>query len=293
MRVTERSRARTRVLPAVLLALALVLPVLGSVATPAGAAATAQAPRFRCEIDAFGQTRDGRIHLRHVTGNRVTVAKSTRRAVSWRPVAWGLVMLNQWPGHEETHQVVAATDGKVRLVRTVWNTRGNLEVRVLRVLGSGFPSRLVAFTDTTLYWVATDGTLHRASWNGRRLGRAEVLPVTLSGAQTLTAATTTRGNRIYYTDGAGALHVIRDADDRSTDAVLRASGYAAVTALRAGICIDDSYTTSTAPVPLLVVDRTRGVARVQRVVRPHVATGGTLAAPVRVRPGGWTWPRLG
>ncbi|XBB69088.1 hypothetical protein ABFU82_07190 [Nocardioides sp. WV_118_6] len=288
---------------ALLLALVLpVLPVLGSTAAPVAAAtpttavaavAAKQAPRFRREIDAYGQARDGKVTLRHVTGNRVTVAKSTSRPVSWRPVAWGLVMLNQWPGHEETHQVVAATDGKVRLVRTEWNARGSLKLRVLKVLGSGYPSRLIAFDDRSLYWVGTDGFLHRATWNGHRLVRPTILPVPISQATTLTAAMTERGTRVYYTDRAGALHVVQDEGPESTDTVLRASGYAAVTALRSGTCIDDRYTGATAPVPLLVVDRSTGVARVQRVLRPDARTGGTLAAPTRVRPGGWTWPRLG
>lgn len=300
MRVIRRSparahvRGRLRAVPVVLLA--LVLPVLGTAGVPTASASPAtdrEAPRFRCEIDAYGQTRDGKVRLRHVTGTRVTVAKSTSRPVSWRPVAWGMVMLNEWPGHQETRQVVAATDGRIRLVRTEWNARGSLRLRVLDVLGSGYPSRLVAFADRSLYWVATDGLLHRATWNGRRLVRSTTLPVPITGARTLTAATTERGSRVYYTDRAGALHVVQDEGRESTDTVLRASGYAAVTALRAGTCIDDAYTGAKPPVPLLVVDRATGVARVQRVLQPQSREGGTLAAPVRVRPGGWTWPRLG
>ncbi|WP_377322904.1 hypothetical protein ACFJIY_25705 [Pimelobacter simplex] len=288
--MTRRTRGRS--VPTLLLGLLLASALPAGVAE--AATTSAAAPQLRCEIDAYGHTRDGRIHLRKIAGNRVTVAKATARPVSWGPVAWGLVMLNSWPGHEETHQVVAATDGKVRLVRTEWNTRGSLRTTVLKVLGSGYPSRLIAFNDRSLYWVATDGLLHRATWNGRRLVRPRALPVPIRQATTLTAATTERGgSRVYYTDRAGALHLVRDEGAQSTDTVLRTSGYAAVTALRSGTCIDDRYTGAPVPGVLLVVDRTTGVARVQRVLRPDDAGGGTLAAPVRVRPGGWTWRRLG
>ncbi|WP_418063089.1 hypothetical protein [Pimelobacter simplex] len=300
--MTRRTRGRS--VPTVLLSLlglllasalpAEVAEAAGTSATTATTATSAAAPQLRCEIDAYGHTRDGRIHFRKITGNRVTVAKATARPVSWRPVAWGLVMLNSWPGHEETHQVVAATDGKVRLVRTEWNTRGSLRTTVLKVLGSGYPSRLIAFNDRSLYWVAADGLLHRATWNGRRLVRPRALPVPVRQATTLTAATTERGgSRVYYTDRTGALHLVRDEGAQSTDTVLRTSGYAAVTALRSGTCIDDRYTGAPVPGVLLVVDRATGIARVQRVLRPDDASGGSLATPVRVRPGGWTWRRLG
>jgi hypothetical protein len=280
---------RSRVLALVLVTLLSVLPA----ASPRASFAAAPGPGYRCVLDAFGQTADGRIEFRRVVNSRVEVAKTTRARVSWRPIAWGLVSSSSWPGHETTHQIVASTDGRVRLVETEWARGRDLSVRVLEVLGRGYPSRLVTFDDRSLYWVGADKMLHRVKWNGRRLVRPRTLPLSIRGATTMTSHMTDRGMRVYYTDRKGALHSVAVQGADSTDIVIRSSGYGTVTGLRAGVCMSPDYTRVRSYVGLLSVDRASGVGRFQRILRPAAHDGSTVTNPVRVPPSDWTWRRLG
>jgi hypothetical protein len=280
---------RSRVLGLVLVTLLSVVPV----ASPSASLAAAPGPGYRCVLDAFGQTADGRIQFRRVVNSRVEVAKTTRARVSWRPITWGLVSANSSPGHETTHQIVASTDGQIRLVETEWSRGRDLSVRVLKVLGTGFPSRLVAFDGRRLYWVGADKLLHRAAWNEKRLVRPKTLPLSIRGATTMASYTTDEGVRVYYTDRSGALHSVADHGVHSTDTVIRRSGYGTVTGLRTGVCMSPNYARVRSYVGLLSVDRASGVGRFQRILRPATAGGGTVTKAVRVSPSDWTWKRLG
>lgn len=271
--------------------LALLLAAGGT--APAPAAPERAGAGYRCTMDAFGHTASGRITYRRAVNTRVEVDKRTTRTFPWRPVGWGLVSFEGWPGQETTRQLVAATDGWIRLVETRWSTGSALRVRVLKVVGTGFPSRLVTFDDRSLYWVASDGSLRRATWTGSRLVRSTRLPVTLTGATALSAATTDRGMRVYWTDTAGRLHLVADAGAASTDRVLKASGFRGVTGLRTGTCMSPDQVWVRPYIGLLSVDRTRGVARFQRVLRPMVPSLSSVTAPARVGRADWTWRRLG
>ncbi|MEV5000726.1 hypothetical protein [Nocardioides sp. LML1-1-1.1] len=279
----------------VVLVFGLLLCVLlaGGGTTPAHAAPERAAAGYRCIIDAFGHTAGGRITLRRVVNTRVTVSKRTAQSFRWRPIAWGLVSAETWPGHETTRQLVAATDGRIRLVETRWDTGSALRVRVLRVVGSGYPARLVAFDDHSLYWVAADRSLHRATWTGSRLVRPTRLPVTLGGATALGARTTDYGMRVYWTDMTGALHLVADAGAASTDRVLKSSGFRGFTGLRTGVCMSPDQARVRPYDGLLSVDRTRGIARFQRVLRPASPAVSSVTAPARVGRADWTWPHLG
>ena len=244
-------------------------------------------------LDAFGHTATGRIKFRRVVNAQVKVSKTTSGPVGWRPISWGLISADTRPGREVTRQIVPSTDGKVRLVEAEWRTGSSLRVRVIRVVGRGYPSRLVTFNDRFLYWVAADRSLHRATWTGTRFIRPTTLPVSISGATAMTAHSTDRGSRIYYTDRAGALHVVADEGARSTDTVIRSSGYRTVTGLRSGSCMVPDYSWISSDVGLLSVDRATGVGRFQRVLRPSSTTGGSVTRAVRVPPSDWTWRRLG
>lgn len=269
----------------------LLLAIAGAV--PAHAAPERAGDGYRCIMDAFGHTATGRITFRRVVNTRVTISKRTARAFAWRPIAWGLVSYEGLPGQETTRQLVAATDGRIRLVETRWTTGSALRVRVLRVVGSGFPSRLVAFDDRSLYWVATDRSLHRATWTGSRLVGSTRLPVTLTGATALGAATTDRGMRVYWTDAAGRLHLVADGGAASTGRVLRASGFRGVTGLRTGTCMSPDRVRVRPYEGLLSVNRSTGVARFQRVLRPAVPSVSSVTAPARAGRADWTWPHLG
>jgi len=280
---------RPRVLGLVLITLLSVIPA----AAPGASLAAAPGHGYRCVLDAFGQTADGRIEFRRVVNSRVEIAKATRARVSWRPIAWGLVSSSSRPGQETTHQIVASTDGRVRLVETEWHRGRDLSVRVLAVLGRGFPSRLVTFDDRSLYWVGADQLLHRMRWNERRLVRPRTLPLPIRGATTMTSHMTDRGMRVYYTDRSGALHSVAVQGADSTDTVIRTSGYGTVTGLRAGFCMSPDYTRVRSYVGLLSVDRASGVGRFQRILRPVAPGGSTVTDAVRVPPSDWTWRRLG
>ncbi|WP_193614146.1 hypothetical protein [Nocardioides lijunqiniae] len=244
-------------------------------------------------MDAFGHTTSGRIKFRRVVNARVEVSKTSPGTVTWRPISWALVSSNGSPGTETTRQLVAATDGKVRLVETEWHSGSALDVRVLKVVGRGYPSRLVSVTDRHLFWVAADGSLHRKTWNGSRFGRPMTLPVSLRTATAMTGFEADFGRRIYYTDKAGALHVVADHGHGSTDTVLRSSGYGKVTGLRAGYCMSPNYARQRSYLGLWSVNRASGVARFQRALRPAADEAGPVTKAVRVRPSGWTWRRLG
>lgn len=271
--------------------LGLLLAIAGS--PPAHAAPERASAGYRCTMDAFGHTAGGRITFRRVVNTRVAVSKTTGRAFAWRPIAWGLVSFQGWPGRETTRQLVAATDGRIRLVETRWETGGPLRVRVLKVVGSGYPGRLVAFDDRSLYWVGPDRALRRATWTGSRLVRATRLPVTITGATALSATSTDRGMRVLWTDTAGALHLVADAGVASTDRVVEASGFRGVSGLRTGVCMSPDQVWVRPYVGLLSVDRVRGVARFQRVLRPLVPGAATVTAPARVARADWTWRHLG
>ncbi|NHA00831.1 hypothetical protein G5V59_15305 [Nocardioides sp. W3-2-3] len=178
-------------------------------------------------------------------------------------------------------------------METRWDTGSALRVRVLRVVGSGYPGRLVAFDDRSLYWVAADRSLRRATWTGTRLVRSTRLPVTLGGATALGARTTDQGMRVYWTDATGALHLVADAGASSTDRVIKASGFRGVTGLRTGVCMSPDQVRVRPYVGLLSVDRSRGVARFQRVLRPGSPAASSVTAPARVGRADWTWPHLG
>lgn len=277
------------------LALSLVVSVTAVAGTSAFTTQSASAAAgVECRIDAFGHTKDGRIKYRSVTNSRVVVSKTTGNKFAWRPVAWGLVSLSRWPGYETTKQIVTATDGKARLVETEWSTGGNLQVRVIKVLGKGYPKRLVTVGDRYLYWVAKDRTLHRITWNGKRLVHATTLPVSIAnGARAMTAIDTDRGMRIYYTDSSGALHVVDDEGSASRDTVIRASGFVKVTGLRVGSCHVANYSSMSSDLGLLTVNRKAGTAQFRRIVRPTVPKKTTVTKPIKVRPSDWTWRRLG
>lgn len=285
---------RSRVL-AILLAAVLLVPGTGP-GTPAPASASAAAGvDYRCVMDAFGHTASGRIKFRRVVNSKVTVAKATAGTFAWRPMAWGLVSSNSWPGYESTEQIVASTDGRIRLVSTEWRSgSSNLRVRVLKVVGSGYPSRLVAFDEFSLFWVAADHSLNRATWNGRRLTNPTKLPVTITGARAMTAKGSDRGMHVYYTDTRGRFHVVTDKGAATTDIVLRqSSGFATTTGLRAGHCHSTNYAGIRSYLGILAVNRETGGGRFMRALRPDSADGGSLTSSTRVSPAGWTWRRLG
>lgn len=247
-------------------------------------------------IETFGQKANGKIQFRRVVNRRVTLTRTTTRAFKWRPTSWGLVSSSGWPGKKTTRQLVAATDGKVRLVDTEWTTTGrSMQVRVVKVVGRGFP-RLTTFDNQSFYWVGADHQLHQRAFSWDRLkfvGKQRTLPVSINGATAMTSHTTDFGSRVYYTDKSGALHAVLVDGARSTDIVLRSSGFATTTGLRSGFCMSPNYVHVRPYVGLLSVDRTTGIGRFQRVIRPGAVTGGTLTKSVRVRPSGWTWRRLG
>jgi hypothetical protein len=264
-----------------------------SAADSASAPAAAQRPAYRCVMDAFGHTASGRIKFRRVVNARVEVSKTSRGTVKWRPISWALVSASGRPGTETTRQLVSATDGKVRLVETEWHSGSALDVRVIKVVGRGYPSRLVNLTDRHLFWVAADGSLHRKTWNGARFVRPMTLPVSLSTATAMTAFQADFGRLIHYTDTAGALHVVADHGLGSTDTVLRSSGYGKVTGLRVGLCLSANYVEQRSYLGLWSVNRASGVARFQRALRPREDEPGPVTKAVRVRPSDWTWRRLG
>lgn len=284
---------RSRVLALVLVTVVSAVLSMGSV-SPSPAAASSAAGGFRCTMEAFGHTQDGRITFRRVVNDRVEVSKTTAGPVGWRPISWTLVSYNGWPGHEETEQLVAATDGKIRLVATEWNEGGSLSVRVLKVVGRGYPSRLITFDNGNVFWVGADRALRRARFTGSKLVRRTVLPVTISGATAMTARGEEFGeSRIYYTDRAGALHVVTNDGAKATDVVLKASGYRGVTGLRAGGCSSANGARHRPYLGLLLVKRTTGEGRFQRILRPTAANGGRVTKSVRVGRSDWTWRRLG
>lgn len=288
--------APSRILGPVLAALFAV--VLGATALPAAGssapvAARAAGPAYRCVLDAFGQTADGRIQFRRVVNTRIEVSRSTRSPVGWRPISWGLVSASSAPSWETTRQIVASTDGRVRLVETRWSAGSSLSVRVLKVLAEGLPSRLVSFDDRFLYWVAADRSLQRMRWNEKRFLRPVTVPLSIRGATAMTAHMTDRGMRIYYTTRAGALHVVAVKGAGSTDTVLRAKGYGAVTGAKAGVCMSRDYTEVRPYVGLMFAERSTGVARFQRALHPAAADAGTVTKPLRIARSDWTWRRLG
>lgn len=281
-------------------ALGLLLTVLlatapGAVTGAAAAPASDPAPRvgYRCLAEPFGQTAAGRIVHRRTVNGRVELTRTTRERFDWHPISWALVRLSGGPDHETARHLVASTDGVVRRVETHWDARGGLDVRVLGIAGRGYPGRLAAVGAGSIYWVGEDHALHRKAWNGRRFANETVLPVTVVGARTLTAYMTDYGMRLFYTDRDGALHLVADEGARSTDTVLRTTGYADVTGLRAGACMSPNYANVRPFVTLLSVDRATGVARWQRVLGVSTGDAPSLTERRRVGRPDWTWRRLG
>lgn len=285
-----------------------LLPALASGAD-AGATAPRRAPDaaparsatddYRCQSDVLGHN-GPRIHFRRVVNTRTTVAKSSRPAFSWRPVSWGLIGGEQRAGSETMYYVVPGTDGRVRVVRTAWGPgSARLGLRVVKNMGGGYPTRLITFADTYLYWVGAGGVLHRASFNNRtfQLGTARALPFTITGATAITAITTTRGPRVYYTDRAGALHVIIDKVGLEADTVLRSSGFAGTTGLEAGACYSPNYVYMRPYAGLLSFNRVIGVGHFQRLTRPGsldaTLDGVGVTAPKRLPTTDWHWYHLG
>ncbi|HVK30069.1 MAG TPA: hypothetical protein VM575_17150, partial [Nocardioides sp.] len=230
----------------------------------------------------------------------VTVAKTSRVTFPWRPVSWGIIGNEVWPGHEISYHVVPGTDGRVRVVRAEWAAgSANLRLRVLKVMGSGYPTRLITFADRWLYWVGADGWLRRATFTDRgfRLSGRVTLPVRITGATAITGIGSERGVRLYYTDRAGALRVVVDKDADSTTAALRTSGFGGTTGLEAGHCYQPNYARMRPYASLFSVNRTTGVARFRRLFRYQTIDGGAsdgeVTAPQRVSPADWNWFRVG
>lgn len=290
---------RSSVAGVVFVALLSAMVVVGStpVLAPSGSAAVASASSgatYRCVMDAFGQAAGKKVVFRRVVNTRVEVARATREPVNWRPISWGLVSAYGGRDFETTRQLVASTDGKVRLVETAWDSKdANLDLRVVKVVGRGYPHRLVTVDAHFIHWVAEDGVLHRARWTGKRFARPTRVPVSLGGATAIASYMTDYGMRIYYTDRHGALHVVAVNGRNSTDTVLRPSGYRGTTGLKAGNCMSPNYANVRPFHGLLTVNRGTGLVRFQRALRSEGADGGQLTKSSRVRPSGWTWPRLG
>lgn len=278
-----------------------LLPGAEATSTTTAAAPGRVAVDYRCVMDVFGHTAAGRIKFRRVVNTGVTVAKTSRVAFSWRPVSWSMLGNEQWPGHEISFQMVPGTDGRVRVVRTEWMAgSANLRVRVVKVLGTGYPTRLITSADNRLYWVDADGWLRRASFTDRgslHLYGETTLPVRITGATAMTAIGSDRGMRVYWTDRAGALHVGVDRGDASTTAVLRTSGFSGTTGLEAGHCHQPNYARMRPYAALFSANRTTGVARFRRLLRYGTLDGGAsdgeVTAPQRVSPADWNWFRLG
>lgn len=102
-----------------------------------------------------------------------------------------------------------------------------------------------------------------------------------------------RDLRLFYTDTAGALHLVADEGDRSTDTVIRSSGFAKVTGLRGASCSSPDYSEVRTDIGLVTVNRTSGIARFQRVLRPLSPERSSVTKATRLRGSDWTWRRLG
>ncbi|MFL6062725.1 MAG: hypothetical protein ACJ72E_15965 [Marmoricola sp.] len=276
------------VVAAALVTPALAVPLAGATTAPVARAATSSG--YRCQVDTLGRTVHGRIEFRRTVNAQVTVSRTSTRTFAWKPLSWGLVSSNTYPGHESVEWTVPSSDGKVRLVRTSWSAgNGALGVTVERTIGSGFPHTLVASEGRQLFWIAADGDVHHQAWNGRHWSAAGTFAVSLPGARAITASDTPDGIGVYVTDGAGALHVL----NRGQHHVLAQHGFSAVTGMKAGVCMSPDYAYERDSMGLITVNRRTGAARFSRHLHPDSAAGGSITGSVAVRQGGWTWAWLG
>lgn len=273
-----------------LLVATTVAPAPLARATGTSAPRAAASSGYRCTVDALGRTVHGKIRFRRTVNAKVTVSRTSSRTFSWKPLSWGLVSSNTYPGHETVEWLVPSSDGRVRLVRTTWSAGSRaLGVTVERTLGSGHPRALVASEDRQLFWIAADGVLHHQAWNGRRWGPAEAFPVAVPGATAITAIETGRGLAVYVTDRAGALHLF----NRGEQHVLAEHGFAAVTGIKAGTCMSPDQVWVRDYTGLVTVNRRTGAARFRRHLHPDSTNGGSLTSSEAVQPGGWTWAWFG
>lgn len=266
--------------------------------TPAEAPARAQGSAWECDLDVFARRSTGQLTLRHLRNTRVTVSKTTTRPVSWRPVSSIRLSSNETPTREVSTWAVAATDGVIREVRTEWTTASSrLDLRVVRVLGRGFPSRLTALVDLSVYWITDDGRLRRADLNGRRtrFGAPVTLPVRPSRPSVMGGAASSRGNRVYYADRSGALHVVADNPGAATITRLTGARSRGFSAIKATTCSAVDYSYEPRFGALYTFDAGRGVAGMRRNLSFASGTGGafgSLTSPARVS-GTWSSRYLG
>jgi len=257
------------------------------------ATATTTSRGYRCVADVLGQTRTGRIVFRRVVNARVQASRTSSHAFRWHPISWSLESANTWPDHEIVRYLVPSTAGRVREVETRWRRGGgSLGVRVLGVVGTGFPSRLIAGTGRTLYWLTSAGVLQRRTWTGRRFTAPKTLPVTITGATNIAAWEGPNATLVYVTDRFGALHVVPD-DAGVADQIVSDHGFATTTGLKVAGCMSPDYVWTRSFGGILTVNRSTGKARFRRHLHPDAADGGSLTTPVRVPPNDWTWKRLG
>lgn len=252
------------------------------------ASATSVAPPTVCTVDAFGRGADGHLAYRQVVDARTTTTRKTVGKVGWTPLTWGLQSSMRWGDDwERRTYLVPAADGKVRLVETFWTGGGTtMKVTVKKTVRWNVETRLVASFDSRLYNVARDGSLHRRIWNGHRIGTRTPLGVKVPGARAITAVETDRGDVLYLIDRKGRLHLVISGGGPSTvHKVLRTTGYAHLTGIKAGHCSGDALA-------LLQVNRKAGGARIQRHWFP-ATDNRRLGTPRRVDSTGWNWRYLG
>lgn len=282
----------------------LLAALLPFVATPADGASPVGAPSrtveraggFSCLTDVLIRTSSGRVVLRRVDNNRTVVEKTSHGTVAWRPVMSQIVAAERRPGYERNDLLVVATDGKVRIVRVIWrDTSRSLSVKVLRVLGRGYPSRLITFDGNTLYWVGADGQLRRSTLNFEqtRLSKPHLVGFKITGATTLTAQSGNQGLRFYWAARDGSIHMIVPQQRRELT-ISKPTGHP-LRLLKGSFCaLRDSYG-EVDYVGLLSVERT-GRATFRRALETtdeeKVVLSGRLTAPVVVR-GNWKQPALG
>ncbi|WP_370288209.1 hypothetical protein [Nocardioides sp.] len=287
--------------PALVGLLATLLPLLATPAdgaSPGGASSTSakRAGGFSCITDVLIRTSSGRVVLRRLDNNRTVVQKTSAKAVSWRPVFSRLVALERWPGYERNDVIVAATDGRVRIVRLTWRDGSSaLSVKVLRVLGRGFPNRLITFDGRTLYWVGGDGQLRSSALNRgqNRLSKPRLVGHTVTDVTALTAQETNYGMRLFWAARDGSIHLYVP-DQRRELTLSRPTGHP-LRLLKSSFCALRNSYREVDYAGLVSVERT-GRATFRRAVETtdeeKVVLRGSLTAPVVVR-GNWKQPALG
>lgn len=289
----------TRISVRLIAAAAAATLTIGLVPAASATSATSvgAAPPTVCQVNAFGRKPNGHLAFRRAVDTRTTLVRTTASKVSWTPLAWGILRLQSWADDQERGTyIVPATDGRLRVVETFWRGRGNgitMSIIVKKSLRWSVKSRLVAATGNRLYYVASDGSLQRRSWNGRRISDPVPLKVKIPGAKTITVIDSFRGYVVYLTDRKGQLHLVDGSAPLATrHVVLRATGYAKVTGLKAGYCMSPNYANMRDAVGLLQTDRATGRARAQRHWFPGTDKQ-RLGTPRHVDTTGWNWRYLG